>query len=184
MDRTVPAGVPKILYVLIIVILAAMYYYAAMDVSEPEKVVEDFYSAYFNRDYETMAENLSVFWSVQFLPQYTSQSPAELLNNRDQIVKEISQVIAEEEEENILEDNYSIEVNPEYTRKGTNSAVVVYSVKQDGNKLGMELALLINEAGQFRIFSVNPVDTELLSRITEDDIQELEESFTELLGTE
>ena len=117
-----------------------MYYYAAMDVSEPEKVVEDFHSAYFNRDYETMAENLSVFWSVQFLPQYTSQSPAELLNNRDQIVKEISQVIAEQEEENILEDNYSIEVNPEYTRKGTNSAVVVYSVKQDGNKLGMELA--------------------------------------------
>jgi len=184
LDRTVPAGVPKILYVLIIVILAGMYYYAAyVDVSNPEKVVENFYNAYFAGDYDNVAENLSVFWSVQFLPEYTSQSPAELLNNRDEIIKEINQVISEQEKENPLEDNYSVEIHPEYTRQGMNSALVVYSIKQNGNKVGMEMAILINEAGQFRIFSMTPVNTESLEMITEEDVQALEKSFTELLTT-
>ena len=63
MERTTPAGVPKFIYVIIIVILAAMYYYAAfVDVSDPEQVVEDFYTAYFELDFETVEENLSVFW--------------------------------------------------------------------------------------------------------------------------
>lgn len=185
MDRTVPAGVPKIIYVLIIVILAGMYYYAAyVDVSNPEKVVADFYNAYFDRDYDKVAENLSVFWSVQFLPQYTSQSPAELLKNRDEINKEMSQVFAEQEKENPLEGNYAVETHSEYTRQGTNSALVVYSIIENGNELGMEMALLINEAGQFRIFSMTPVTAEALQTITEEDLQSLEESFTDLLATE
>lgn len=162
-----------------------MYYYAAyVDVANPEKVVENFYEAYFARDYEKVAENLSVFWAVQFVPQYTSQSPAELLSNREELIKKIGQLIAEQEKENLMEDNYSVEIHQEYTRQGTNSALVVYSIKQNGNEVSMEMAILINEAGQFRIFSMTPVNKEALEMITEEDIQALEKSFTELLAAE
>lgn len=161
-----------------------MYYYAAyVDVSNPEQVVENFYTAYFDRDYDTVAENLSVFWSMQLLPQYTALSPAELLSSRDKIIKEVSQVITEQEKENPLDGNYSVEIHSEYTRQGTNSALVVYSIKQDGKEVSMEMAILINEAGQFRIFSMNPVNTAALEMITEEDLQALEESFTDLLAT-
>lgn len=185
MVQKVPAGVPKILYVLIIIILVAMYYYAAfVDVSQPEQVVEEFYTAYFNRDFETVSDNLSVFWSVQFLPQYTSLSPAELLNNRDAIIKEVRQVIAEGEKENILEEDYSIEVLPEYTRQGTNSALVVYSIKENGREVSLEMAILIKEDSQFRIFNMMPTNKEALDMITHEDFKALEESLGKLLQAE
>lgn len=182
MERTTPAGVPKFIYVIIIVILAAMYYYAAfVDVSDPEQVVEDFYTAYFQRDFETVAENLSVFWSVQLLPQYTSLAPAELLNKRDEITADVSQVIAEQEENNPLADNLSVEVLSEYTRQGDNSALVVYSIRENGTEISLEMAILIKEADSYRIFSMTPVNQEVLGMITSDDFNALEESFTELL---
>lgn len=159
-----------------------MYYYAAfVDVSDPEQVVEDFYTAYFERDFETVAENLSVFWSVQLLPQYTSQTPTELLNNRDEIIAAVSQVIAEQEKNNPLADNLSVEVLSEYTRQGNNSALVVYSIKENGTEVSLEMAILIKEADSFRIFSMTPVNKEALNMVTEEDFNALEESFTELL---
>jgi hypothetical protein len=185
LDRTVPAGVPKVLYVLIIIILVAMYYYAAfVDVSQPEQVVEEFYTAYFDRDFETVSKDLSVFWSVQLLPQYTSQSPAELLNNRDEIVKEVGQVIADQEKENPLDEDYSVEVIPEYTRQGANSALVVYSIKENGREINLEMAVLIKEDNKFRIFSMMPTNKEALATITDEDFDALEESLGQLLQAE
>ena len=131
-----------------------------------------------------MSANLSVFWSVQFLPQYTSLSPAELLNNRDAIIKEVRQVIAEGEKENILEEDYSIEVLPEYTRQGTNSALVVYSIKENGREVSLEMAILIKEDSQFRIFNMMPTNKEALDMITHEDFKALEESLGKLLQAE
>lgn len=185
MSKTTPAGVPKVLYVFIIVILAAMYYYAAyIDVSKPEKVVQNFYAAYFDRNYEKVAENLSVFWSVQFLPQYTSQSPAQLLENRDKIVAEVRDVIAEVEKGNQIPPDMSVRVLPQYTKQRPNSALVAYSVQQDVRPASMEMAILIKEAGRYRIYSMTPVNTEALEMIKEEDVDALEESFAELTKQE
>ncbi len=182
MERTTPAGVPKFIYVIIIVILAAMYYYAAfVDVSDPEQVVENFYTAYFERDFETVAENLSVFWSVQLLPQYTALAPTELLNKRAEIIADVSEVIAEQEKDNPLADNLGVEVLSEHTRQGENSALVVYSIQENGTEVSLEMAILIKEADSFRIFSMTPVNKELLNMLTEEDFNALEESFTDLL---
>lgn len=183
MNRTDSAGVPKVLYVLIIVILAAMYYYAAyMDVSKPEKIVQDFYDAYFERDFDKVAENLSVFWSVQFLPQYSGKTPAELLNHRDRITQEISSVIADIEKGNELPDNMSIQVHPEYTRTRAHSALVGYSVHQDAQTAGMEMAILIKEAGRYRIYTMTPISAQMLENIPEEDVDQLDESFAALTG--
>lgn len=182
-QATPAAGVPKILYVLIIVILAAMYYYAAyVEVSEPEKVVQDFYQAYFDKDYAAAAENMSVFWSVQFLPDYSTLEPQQLLEKRPEIVAEVTRVITELQGGNQVPDNISLQMMPEYIHTRPHSAMVAYTFMQDNKPSGMEVALLIKEAGRFRIISLNPINEQALETISDEDLDALEESFINLAG--
>lgn len=50
----------------------------------------------------------------------------------------------------------SVEVLSEYTRQGDNSALVVYSIRENGTEISLEMAILIKEADSYRIFSMTP----------------------------
>lgn len=185
MENTVRTGVPKWIWVVIIALLGSMYSYAAFfDTSRPDKIVEHFYQAYFSRDYDKVASDLSVFWSVRFLPQYAEMSPEELVNNRPKIEKDISQVISAIEADNPSPKNFEIEIKKPYTKTGNYSAVVFYEFKEKNASQGMEAALLIKEKGQFRIFTMSPVDPRSLDQVKAAiDIKELDANFKELLET-
>lgn len=184
MEKSASPSFPRAILIIVVLLLGAMYYYAAyIDSPEPERTVRDFYQAYFNRDFESVSQNLSVFWSVRILPQYADLSPIQLLEKRDGIEKDTSKTIAEIESQNQLPENVSIDIMSEYTKEGDNSAIVIYSFQEDGNTCGMELAILIKEKGRFRIFALTPVDPQDLPQIKQESIEELDASFEELLSS-
>lgn len=184
MEKT--AGtVPKSIYIIIVATLAAMFIYATYIDSLPaEKTVENFYKAYFNRDYETVAEHLSVFWSVQFLPQYQNLSPGELIANRPQIEKDIAQIIAEIEGDTTYPKDLHIVVNSQFTKQTDNSALVGYSFRESGEISGMEIAILINESGAYRIYSMLPANPNDIESITDENMDILDANFKMLLEQE
>jgi hypothetical protein len=182
LSKPVKSGVPKSLFVLIIVILASMFYYAAYrDYSNPEVVAKSFYGAYFKSDYDTMAQNLSVFWGVQFMPQYMLMSPQELLENRPAIEESMTEFISRMESENKVPANMSIKVLPKYTQRANNTALVAYEFRQQNKSIGMEMALLLKENNRMRILKMMPIDQAQLDQLTGNDIAEMEESFQEML---
>lgn len=184
MDSATKQGVPKSLFVFIIVILAGMFYYAAyVDKSAPENVVQNFYQAYFDRDFEAVGSNLSVFWAAQLMPQYSTSTPAQLLKERDKIEKDIVQTISAMEKDNKLPENLSIEIMKDYTKLGKNSAIVAYTFKQNGKPAGMEVAVLIKEEGQFRIFNLSPINEQNLQQIKTYNINTLDKNFAQLTGS-
>ena len=183
MSKPVKSGVPKSLFVLIIVILASMFYYAAYrDYSNPEVVAKSFYSAYFKSDYPTMAQNLSVFWGVQFMPQYMLMSPEELIENRPAIEESMTEFISRMESENKVPADMSIKVLPKYTQRAENTALVAYEFRQQNKPVGMEMALLLKEKNRMHILKMIPVDQEQLEQLNGNDIDAMEESFKEMLG--
>jgi hypothetical protein len=183
LSKPIKSGVPKSLFVLIIVILASMFYYAAYrDYSNPEVAVKNFYQAYFSGEYETMAQNLSVFWGVQFMPQYMLASPQELLENRPAIEESMTEFITRMELENKVPANMSIKMLPKYTQRADNTALVAYEFREKNNSVGMEMALLVKENNRMRIFQMMPVaDQEQLDQLAETDIATIEENFKEML---
>jgi uncharacterized membrane protein YvbJ len=67
MSKPASSRVPLSLFVLIVIILGGMYYYAAfVAFSNPEDTVRNFYEAYFNEDFNKAAENVSVFGQLSF----------------------------------------------------------------------------------------------------------------------
>lgn len=184
MENTPRTHVPRFLWVVIILLLASLYSYAAyFDPARPEKTVDNFYQAYFSGDYNTVSSNLSVFWAVRLLPQYAEMSPAELLENRAKIEKDLSKVIAEVESANADPHDIKIEIMKSYTKEGVNSAVVVYKFIEKSKEVGMEAAIMIKEEGRFRIFTMTPVDESSLEQIKDVNITELDANFLELLAT-
>ncbi|MDD3270559.1 MAG: hypothetical protein WC109_00095 [Syntrophomonadaceae bacterium] len=183
MSKPVKSGVPKSLFVLIIVILASMFYYAAYrDYSNPEVTVKSFYQAYFKSDYETMSQNLSVFWGVQFMPQYMLMSPEELIENRPAIEESMTEFISRMESENKVPADMSIKVLPKYTQRAENTALVAYEFRQQNKPVGMEMALLLKEKKRMHILKMIPIDQEQLEQLNGNDIDAMEESFKEMLG--
>ena len=183
MSKPVKSGVPKSLFVLIIVILASMFYYAAYrDYSNPEVVAKSFYSAYFKSDYDTMAQNLSVFWGVQFMPQYMLMSSQELIENRPAIEKSMAEFISQmESKNNKMPANMSIKILPKYTQRAENTALVAYEFREKNKPVGTEMALLLKENNRMRILQMMPANQEQLNQLTGNDIAEIEESFKEML---
>jgi predicted GIY-YIG superfamily endonuclease len=183
LSKPVKSGVPKSLFVLIIVILASMFYYAAYrDYSNPEVVAKSFYSAYFKSDYDTMAQNLSVFWGVQFMPQYMIMSPDELIEKRPAIEASMTDFITRMESENKVPANMSIKILPKYTQRADNTALVVYEFREKNKSMAMEMALMVKENNRMRIFQMMPADQAQLDQLTGHDIAAIEESFKEMLG--
>lgn len=184
MNEPTQRRVPRFIPVLVLVLLAGMYYYAAyIDSSGPEETVNNFYHAYFNKDFDTVAQNLSVFWGVRLLPQYTSMQPAELLKNRAEIEKEVGTILKSTEKDNPIPANTSIEILKENTKVGKNSAIVVYDIKENGKKIFTEAAILINELNKFRILEMIPIDASNLEQLKQIDINTLDKNFETLLNT-
>lgn len=183
MSQTPSPGVPKFLYVLIIVVLAGMFYYAEyVDTSDPEKVIADFYSSYFAGDYQATADNLSVFWSVNYLPQYAAEEPVNLVAKRETVVKETAGLIEEMDAGNPMPENLSIKVLPEYTRTMPNSAVVVYSFLEDDKEVGKSVSILIMEDRQYRILSWQPIPDEALETVKDIDLAAIDKNFQDLMA--
>ena len=187
MDTAKKAGVPIALPILVVVILAAMFYLATFypdlgKTQSPEKTVEDFYTAYAQSDSTGMAENLSVFWSLQFLPQYVDKSPSELIAQRDDIVKDTAGVLSSTTTE--VESELKIKVLPEYTQKWNNTAMVVYSGLLGEEELGRQVALLVREKENFYIYLWMPFyDDESLETL-QSDFSEFDTYYSEVLAND
>ncbi len=160
------------------------YYAHFLDTPAPEKTVTQFYQAYFNQDYDTVAQNLSVFWAVQLLPQYHEMSPGELLANRDAIEKDMAAVIKAIEEGATYPENLTIKVNSALTKEMPHSALVGYTFEENGQAAGMEIAILIKEKDEFRIYNMSPGLPEYLETVTPEDMQILDDNFKLLLEQE
>ena len=185
MENTSPARVPRFIWVVVIAILASMYTYAVyFDPTNPEKTVENYFQAYLTKDYNTVASNLSVFLAARSLPQYAEMTPAELLSNRAKIEKDLSKVVASMDKSNPVPKNITIEVMPEYTKKGTNAAIVLYQFKVAGKDSGMQAAILIKEKGRFRIIDMTAIDPLALEQIKAENIDTLDTNFEQLLTAE
>lgn len=174
----------NICVVAFVVLIGLIYLYQTYNkTNNPEETVKIFYRAYFGRDYKTVADNLSVFWSVRFLPEYADKEPAELLAARPQIVNSITGVIEEIENENSIPEDVEISIKRQYTRKGQTSAIVAYEFKQRGQPTSMEAAVLIMEDGKFRVFNMSAIDETVLPEIKSMDMQILDDNFNELLSS-
>lgn len=174
---------PKIILVMIPVILAAMYYYAAfVDNSAPENTVQEFYQAYFTHDYETVASDLSVFWAAQMMPQYAMLSPQELLAKRTAAETDMKEFLAKwEGSAPTPPENIEVKVLKDYTQMGKNAAVVAYAINEDKKEIAVEAAFLIKEDGKFRIYNMAPVQRENLGQIKEFDIEQLDSQISDLI---
>lgn len=162
-----------------------MYYYAdVLDVGSPEKTVQTFYEAYFEQDYPVVAENISVFWAAQMLPEYSTQGPQELLANREAIEKAAAGFLAAAEEGQTPPEGITIQVKPEYTLVGEYSALVVYELLQNEEPLAQEAAMLIKEDRDFYIINIYPLQAADLSVVKTFDIAQLDATFKELLAAE
>jgi len=182
LENTPQAKVPVFIWVVIVAILAAMYGYAAYwDPTRPEQTVKNFYHAYFNQDYDTVASDLSVVWAVRLLPQYADTNYSELLANRGEIEKELRQVFSEVGSTYNAPKDISLEIMKPYTKEGTNSAMVVCKFKVKSEEAGMDFVILIKEQGRFRIYNTTTVDEQSLPEIEAIDINELDANFAELL---
>jgi len=160
-----------------------MYYYAAYrDFSNPEVVIKDFYNAYFQRDYEKVADNLSVFWGVQFMPQYMFMNPNELIANRPEIEKNMAEFISRVEADNDIPEGLSINVLPQYTKRENNTALVAYEFIENNKPIGTEMALLLKENNRMHILKMIPVEKEQLQQLRDEDLAATEESYKEMLG--
>lgn len=185
MENTSPARVPRFIWVVIIALLASMYSYAVyFDPTNPEKTVKNYFQAYLTKDYDAVASNLSVFLAARTLPQYAEMTSVELVNNREKIEKDLSKVISSMEKNNPVPENITIEVMPEYTKKGNNAAIVLYQIKVAGKDSGMQAAILIMEKGRFRIMDMTAIDPQALEQIKAENIDELDANFAEILTAE
>jgi hypothetical protein len=150
----------------------------------PVKTIQDFYTAYFNGDYKTEAQKLSVFWAAKLLPDYANMSSVDLLNSRSKIEDEIAPVLANSDKKTPPPAGMSIEIVKGYTKIGQKSAIVVYQFKENGQVTGMESAVLILENGQFRIFNMSVADSSELDQIKSLDMDVLDQNFGNLMTSE
>ena len=172
---------PWLFVSLVVLIIISVVYFNIEYSDNPEVAVKTFYHAYFQSDYETMELNLSVFWGVQFMPQYMQMSPQELLENRPAIEKSMMEFITQMESENKVLDNMDIKILPKYTQRADNTALVAYEFREQNKSVGMEMALLVKEDNRMRILKMMPVDQEQLDRLTVNDIAEMEKNFNKML---
>ena len=174
--------VPQSLLALVVIILGAMYYYAAyVDIPTPEDTVTEFYEAYFNQDYSMAAENISVFWAAQLLPEYADLKPGELLADRATLEKETAEFFSMAEQQNPTPPDVGVVVNPAYSRIGESSALVVYELTQENEPVSMEIAMLIKETDRFYILNIYPLQEANLKDIQEFDMDALDSDFKAIL---
>ena len=183
MDTPKKDGVPKILPVLIVVIFAVMYYFAAFyPTTGPEKTVEKFYASYIDKDFQGIAESVSVFWAVQFLPQHSSEKPSELIAKRETIEKETAAYLAENPAE--TQTDLTVEVLPEYTKEWENTAMVVYAGFKGEEKLGREVALMLKENNNYYLYMWIPLENDAVLEEAQASFEKFDADYTKVLAND
>jgi|GEM_PF-372327 hypothetical protein len=182
--RRTGAIIVGLVFILALSLVAGWHWYESIyKYRVPEKVVKNFYEAYFDHDFNVVAQNLSVFWATRFLPDdYANMTPSQLIQGRAQIEKDIAAVIADNEKDSQIPQGVTINIMNDYTKVGKYSAVVVYSFMENGKQTSMEAAILIQEKGRFRIFNMSQIDETVLPQIKDLDITKLDQNFTDLLN--
>lgn len=182
MEKTAPAGVPRWIFIVIILILAAMYYYAAYVIPmDAEQTVDDFYTAIFAQDYQTAADKLSVLSFAPMLPQFGS-SPQEMIDNRAAVEESMVALLEAGGQGQAPPADMSFEIMSEYTKQGENVAVVICRLLQEGESVGLQRAILINEKGHMRILGMAPMFEGDLPLVEKTRIEELDKEFNQLFG--
>ncbi len=182
LEKTAPSGVPRWIFIMIILILAAMYYYAAYVIPmDSELAVDDFYTAILAQDYKTAVDKLSVLSFAPMLPQFGS-SPQEMVNNRAAVEQSMVLLMEASGQEQAPPANMTFEILSEYTQKGENVAVVVCRLLQEGEPVGLQRAILINEQGHMRILGMAPIFEEDLPLLKKTKIEDLDKEYNELFG--
>jgi len=184
LDTAKKAGVPIVLPILAVIAFAAMFCLATFypnigKTGGPEKTVENFYLAYAGSDYEGMAENLSVFWSLQFLPQYGVNKPSELIEKRPEIVKDTAEILSSTTTD--IDTELKVKVLPEYTQEWNNTAMVVYAGLKDEEEMGREVALLVKEKEDFYIYIWMPIYDEESIETLKSEFSEFDTYYSEIL---
>jgi hypothetical protein len=160
-----------------------MYYYAAfVAFSNPEDTVRNFYEAYFNEDFNKAAENVSVFWSAQFLPQYMSLEPRQMIANRAAIQRDTAVVLEGFRANDPVPEGIELEILSSYTRKSDNAALVAFKFVREGEPAGFQAAILIKEKYSYLIYNTTPIAESSLDEINKVDLKALNNNFKQLLG--
>ncbi len=174
--------IPSSLLAMVLIILGAMYYYAAyVDMPTPEDTVTEFYEAYFKQDYPLAAQNMSVFWTAQLQPEYANMKGGELLANRAILESKAAQFFSIVEKQNPTPPDVAIKVDPAYSRVGEYSALVVYELTQGSEPVSMEMAMLIKEMDRFYIINIYPLPKDNIKDIQEFDMETLDSQFKDIL---
>lgn len=173
--------VPLFIPIIIVLVLGAMFYYAAfLDVPDPEETVVEFYEAYFDKDYQTAASNMSVFWASQFLPQYSGMTSQELLAKGDDIRQATADFFTLAEKQSPPLTDMKITVDPEYSKTGEYAALVVYKL-ENSEMESLEMAMLIKETDRFYIINIYAMEEEFLQNVKDFDIALIDADFKALL---
>lgn len=181
-EKKVSYEVPALLYLLIIALLAGMYYYAAfVQFAKPEKVVSSYYEAYFSGDFKAVSEHTSVFMAARNLQQYTYMPASSLLAERRDIEDDMARLLEQNIDVAQLE-GLSVETMPEYTRQGKNTAIVVCKLMKDGQQVMMQEILLDREKGRLRIYDTVPIGQQNLPEIKKVDMKDMDAQYDAMIA--
>ncbi|HWP97987.1 MAG TPA: hypothetical protein VN426_14175 [Syntrophomonadaceae bacterium] len=179
--------VPKIIPILIILVLAAMYYYPVYqdyrDFKSPETIVQKFFSQLFiDKDYQRAADKMSVFMASPMLPEYSTDTPAQLLKARREIIAKAGPAL-EQNFKNGEQEAFQVTPLPEYTKVGEQTAIVVGKVVAGGKDQGFGLTFLIKEDGKFRIIQYVPLPSAAaLEEVKKIDMKTMDDQAKTLLN--
>lgn len=181
-EKKVSYEVPALLYLLIIAILAGMYYYAAfVQFANPEKVVSTYYDAYFAGDFKTASENTSVFLAARTLQQYAYLPASSLLAERSDIENDIARLFEQNIDVTQFE-GLSVEILPEYTRQGKNTAIVVFKLMKEEKEVLMQETLLDRENGRLRIYDTVPISKQNLPEIKKVNMKDMDAQYNTMMA--
>jgi hypothetical protein len=181
-EKKVSYEVPALLYLLIIAVLAGMYYYAAfVQFANPEKVVSTYYESYFAGDFKTASEQTSVFQATQLLQQYAYMPASALLAERRDIEDDMARLFEHNTDIAQLE-GLSVEIMPEYTRQGKNTAIVVFKFMEDGKEVIMQQSILVREKGRLRIYNTIPISRQNLPEIKKVDMKDMDAQYDDMMS--
>ncbi len=168
--------VPIALPIIAILVVVAMWLYADRWDPNPEITVSKYFQAVNARQYDIAADQWSVFPVAGLFPEYQELTPAELVNKRPEIVKEIAEIL----EGSPAPNNVKATIESSHTKIGEYGALVAFYQEQEGQPKQMMAALLIKEAGRFRILSHGPASAEAIEEFSKSEFKEFDANLKSL----
>lgn len=169
--------VPLALPIIAVLVLAAMWIYAERWDPNPEITITKYFKAMAAQQYDIAADQLSVFQVVPAFPEYMELSPQELVGKRSEIIPRVAQMMAEA---NPGTAKAKITIKPSYTVIGEYVALVVFDHEEEGQPKQLTTALLIKEAGRFRLYDAAPLSPQDIEEFTKTQFKEFDANLKTL----